>query len=342
MWCAMSILVPVLAWRLGRLLFNPAAAALTAILCAFWPPFIVYGGYFLSEIPSLVFLLAALVLGHQAASRQGRSAVAFAVAAGLLGGASVAIRPAFVLNLGLLGLVLIGRNLPKLITALAFAAAAAVPIGGAMGISAAAAGEYVGINTNSAITFYAGHCPVRLITMEWRTGNYFVGAPPTLQQNRGRDVVIKGHPPTDQEYFFNEGMECVRKNGWGHARIVLRNIADLGATSDMWPPADEPTLRRVLRPFNVAYSLAILPIVAISLVSVWRQDWAARRSEALMAAHLYCVLATGIFFLGDPRYRMPYDVFGLVLAASLIARLFWRDEAESPAQGAVEEVVSEP
>ena len=40
LWCALSAAIPFCAWRLARLLLTPAAAALTALLCAFWPLYI--------------------------------------------------------------------------------------------------------------------------------------------------------------------------------------------------------------------------------------------------------------------------------------------------------------
>src|SRR5438445_1082246 len=52
LWVLISCSVPLLAWRFARRLMNASAAAITAILCAFWPLYIVYGGFFLSEIPS--------------------------------------------------------------------------------------------------------------------------------------------------------------------------------------------------------------------------------------------------------------------------------------------------
>jgi 4-amino-4-deoxy-L-arabinose transferase-like glycosyltransferase len=93
LWCALSAAIPFLAWRLARLLLTPAAAALTALLCAFWPLYITYGGYFTSETPSLAFLLASLWAGYRAVQLSGREAGWLGLAAGLLGGIAVANRP---------------------------------------------------------------------------------------------------------------------------------------------------------------------------------------------------------------------------------------------------------
>jgi hypothetical protein len=45
--------------------------------------------------------------------------------------------------------------------------------------------------------------------------------------------------------------------------------------------------------------------------------------------HLATVLATAFFFFGDPRFRMPYDFFGLALLAAVLADTFVRRRARS-------------
>src|SRR5215203_1577451 len=102
LWCALSSAIPFFAWRLARLLLTPAAAALTAVFCSFWPLYITYGAFFTSETPSLAFLLASLWVGYGAALSSGRRAGWLGLAAGLLGGVAVANRPQLILNLAVL------------------------------------------------------------------------------------------------------------------------------------------------------------------------------------------------------------------------------------------------
>ena len=99
LWCVLSIAVTWLAWWLARQLLTPAGAALTAVFCAFYPLFIIYGGFFLSEIPSLAFVLGALSVAVRATRVGARHTAILALLAGVLGGAAAAFRPAWLLNL---------------------------------------------------------------------------------------------------------------------------------------------------------------------------------------------------------------------------------------------------
>src|SRR5215217_4997578 len=104
LWCALSSAIPFFAWRLARLLLTPAAAALTAVFCSFWPLYITYGAFFTSETPSLAFLLASLWVGYGAVRLSGWRAGWAGLTAGLLGGVGVATRPRLILNLAVLAM----------------------------------------------------------------------------------------------------------------------------------------------------------------------------------------------------------------------------------------------
>jgi hypothetical protein len=46
--------------------------------------------------------------------------------------------------------------------------------------------------------------------------------------------------------------------------------------------------------------------------------------------HLATVLLTAVVFFGDPRFRMPYDFFGLALLAAVISDAFIERGRPSP------------
>lgn len=77
---------------------------------------------------------------------------------------------------------------------------------------------------------------------------------------------------------------------------------------------------------NLAYSL-LLPWIFIETVFLVRRRRASGRlsSEAVMLAHLACVVLVAVVFFGDPRLRSSYDVFGLALLAALIVDRFGLD-----------------
>ena len=139
LWCALSAAIPFFAWRLARLLLTPAAAALTALFCAFWPLYITYGGYFTSETPSLAFLIASLWAGYRAVRLSGREAGWLGLAAGLLGGVAVANRPQLILNLAVLAVPLLFRRRRQALAGIV-AGSAIILVATALYNSAAAAG----------------------------------------------------------------------------------------------------------------------------------------------------------------------------------------------------------
>jgi 4-amino-4-deoxy-L-arabinose transferase-like glycosyltransferase len=324
-WALLSAAAPFLMWRLARLLLTPAAASLTAVFTAAWPLHATSAGYFLSETPSLAFLLAALWAGYAALRAQGRRALLIAGAAGLLGGAAVTMRPQFLLNLVLLGAAwLLVRRARLLIP---FAAGCAVLIGGAVLHNSLAAGKPTGISENSGLTFFIGQCEVH--TVRAAQGRQF-GPPPANQQGRGRIYDFPNHEVWDQGFFFRKGLECVREDGWSHARLLARSIPDLLWTSIIWPQVNDRTIRGFVNVTNVLFAL-LLPLILVGTALIVRDRRRAGEpsGELVLALHLSTVLVTGFVFFGDPRFRTPYDFFALAPLAAVLADTFVRSGKSS-------------
>ena len=101
----------------------------------------------------------------------------------------------------------------------------------------------------------------------------------------------------------------------------------MSLTSEPWPMSNEAHLRWFIRPANDLLALSLIAIVigAIGLIRRRPQRW--RSNEAVMLAHLLCFLPTAIVFIGDPRYRTPYDVFALALVGAIVADRLGLDRA---------------
>lgn len=325
-WALLSGAAPFFMWRLARLLLNPAAAALTAVFTAAWPLHVTSAGYFLSETPSLAFLLASLWAGYAALRAEGRRALLLAGAAGLLGGAAVTMRPQFLINLVLLAAAwLLARRRVRLL--LPFAAGCAICIGGAIVHNSLAAGQPTGISENSGITFFIGQCEVH--TVRAAQGAQF-GPPPANQQHRGNIYDFPDHEVWDQSFFFRKGLECIRDDGWSHARLWARSIPDFLWTSTIWPQVNERSLRGLVKVTNVLFAL-LLPLILVGTALVVRERRRAGEpsGELVLALHLATVLVTGFVFFGDPRFRMPYDFFALALLAAVLVDTFARSRSSS-------------
>jgi len=324
LWWLMSSLTPFFMWRFARLVLTPAAAALTAIFCALWPLLITYAGYFLSDTPSTLFLAVALWLAARAIRAHGRSAAAFGAGAGLTGGFALETRPQVALNLAVVAAMLLfpwRRHLPAFATFLV-AGAAALSI--AIVHNSIAAGKLTAINENSGQVFWQGQCDVAWVYYgPENRETYSFAAPAALQRGGGTDYRFLTRQPWDQGAFYRDGLDCVRENGPAHLRILGRSLVDMTATTVPWPQSNEPELKEFVNLTNVLYSIALPVILFQSFLLIRRRRREGGGSgELLMLLHLACGFATALIFLGDPRYRIPYDVFGLALLAALLADAF--------------------
>lgn len=324
LWATMSSVTPYLAWRLGRTLLTPAAAALTTILVALSPLYITNAGYFLSETPSLAFLLGSLWLGHRAASLAGRAATVSLAAAGLLGGIAVLNRPQLILNLAVVAVPLLRRPGPRMRRLAALAAPVAVMIAVAAVHNTIAAGQPTGISENTGLTFYLGHCDVRVVRTLDEDGTFFeFAAPVALQRGGGGDYYWEGVTVWDQGFFLARGLDCIGEDGVGHLGLIGRSLIDMTSTTILWPQSNEDGLKDVVNVANIVYSGTLPLVLAAAILLIRRRRRRGQPSgEAYMLAHLACALPTAILFFGDPRFRLPYDIFGFALLAAVIAHHF--------------------
>ena len=328
LWLALSAATPFFMWRLARLLLSPAAAALTAVLCALWPLHVSYAGYFLSETPSLAFLAGSLWLGYRAVQAGGGAPLALGAAAGLLGGAAVASRPQLLLNVAILIVPLVLRR--RLREAAAIGIGVAVVLTGVVAHNSEAAGKLTGLSENGGLTFFLGHCDVRELRVVEPGGRTIgFGPPPALQRPGGETHATEGIYAGDQGFFYGEAFECIRDDGLGHLRIAGRSLADMTATSVPWPQVTEKRHGQVTEIVNALYS-ATLPLVVVGAVLlIGRRRRAGQPSgELVLLAHLAALLPVAILVFGDPRFRTPYDVFGLALLAAIAADRFVERGAE--------------
>jgi 4-amino-4-deoxy-L-arabinose transferase-like glycosyltransferase len=332
LWCVLSSLIPLFTWRLARLLLTPAAAALSAVFCAFWPPHITYGAFFTSETPSLALMVAALWAGYRAIREQGKLAFGLGLLAGVLAGAAIGIRPQWILNLMVLAVPLLPRlrrlATRRLATRRQAAVLAGIVIGttGVLGAvlahNSVVAGKFTGLSENSGVNFWMGHCDVRTVTTNDPQQNIFFtfSLPVAIQLERGGTYNFKGHLAWDQSFFYGMGLRCIQRDGLGHVRILARNTLDMTATTVPWPQVDDDSPQRgVVQASNLVYAL-LLPWIVIESVFLIRRRHATGQpsGEMIMLAHLVCVVLVAVIYFGDPRLRIPYDVFGLALLAALV------------------------
>ena len=330
LWCVLSSAIPFFAWRLSRLLLTPASAALTALLCASWPLYITYGGYFTSETPSLAFLLASLWAGYLAVRLSGRRAGWLGLVAGLLGGIAIALRTQLILNLAVLAVPLLFQLRRQALALAGIVAGSAVILAGIMLYNSAAADRPTGLSENAGLNFWMGQCDVHDVTTADPDQNitFGFGNPVWAQLGRGGSYYFEEHLIWDQGFFYKLGLRCIERDGLGHVSLLAGNLVNMTATTIPWPQVnDEAGERGVVRVSNLAYSLLLPTVVFYSVFVLVRRRGSDQASGvAVMLLQLACVLVMAIFFFGDPRVRSTYDVFGLTLLAAFMTELFGLDD----------------
>ncbi|MGI8429797.1 MAG: glycosyltransferase family 39 protein [Solirubrobacteraceae bacterium] len=322
LWFGFSALVPLFAWRWVRQLLGPVAGAITAALCAAAPLFVLYAGFFTSETPSMALLAGALWLGYRAGSARPWAGLGLGVTGGLLGGALVATRPQFILNLALVFIPLVRNLHARWRAAAGFAFGLIAVIAAIVAVNSSHTGHLTGISENSGLTFFQAQCNIHDVVTGRPPGPSFeFGNPVAAALARGRNVRFPNHIAWDQGFFYRQGLECIGTDGVGQVFILARELVDLTATSIPWPFSNEIALSRIGDIANTLYSVALLIVIALVLLARRRStlDERTRSGTATLLAHLAMAAPVAVVFGSEPRYRVPYDIFGLALMAWLIA-----------------------
>jgi hypothetical protein len=238
---------------------------------------------------------------------------------GALVALGITVRPQLALNdaLALLPVLWAIRRRP--IAVVALAVGLAVPIGAVIAINSDAAGKFTLLSENTGINFFLAQCGAGRVEVHGPHVVYYIESPVYTQRHSGRFYVFQGHDVWDQGFFVSQAMACIRADGIGHFSVIGRHILDLTVTSVPWPQNDDPAMRGIARVTNVGYSVLLPTILITGIIIFWRRR-PESRGPRLVLAHLLCVLPKVIFFVSEPRYRIPYDVFGLAFLAALIVR----------------------
>ena len=326
--------IPLAMWRFARHVLTVPAAAITAVLAAFWPINIIHSGYFLSETPALALLVGSLWLSAGAA--RDRSLRDF-IRSGLVGGLAVANRPALAANLLVAAL---SSRRARLLATIGIGAGSAAVLALVIAYNSLAAGRLTFLSENSGLTMWLGQCGIRSVHLgDPSRGPYFEFVPPpALEKGTGRDVSIPDHAAWDQEYFYGLTLDCIRADGFAHLRTIARGIFDMTLTSTPWPEAEEQDLGPRIGFVNTMFSVALPFIIAGGIwVARERRRRGEPAGELVMLGHFACVLVTALLFFGDPRFRETYDVFALSAAAGWFAYVFAEEHARAgetaPASG---------
>ncbi|MBX3193341.1 MAG: hypothetical protein KF819_40540 [Labilithrix sp.] len=312
-----AIAAPCAAALAARFVPGRLAALVAGLAVALWHPHVVYGGYFSSEIWfASVSLLATLFLVRHAEGRRG------AVAGGLFLAIAFVIRPQVLLTCAIVGAVIVvarfrGRRLLPLSPGAL--AALLIPLGIVMAASSVRlhrlTGRWGTIAAYEPVQRLFGATDVAKVESTWTAPN---GDRWTWWFN----PTTKGIPtPATTERFegFIADPELIRAiqerrlEGVGSRTRLARMVDNVLLLVDNvpWPEKDNPV--RVRRLLQKNYKGALFVVLALALFGVWPL----RRRPLpglLVGGQLATIVLVAALYLGEARYRVPYDPLLIVVA----------------------------
>jgi 4-amino-4-deoxy-L-arabinose transferase-like glycosyltransferase len=316
------VLAYLAARRLGA---SPVAALVAFAMLAFYPPLVLYTGFFLTEtLFSFLLALAFVLFASAAASRRD----VLAAAAGLAFACGAAVRPNLLLAIPLLALVVfVRRDDPRLRRAAAIALVAAIPVLAAASIRASRlAGRPVLVATNGGVNFYLAHTDAR--GLRFPAGDAVREISTYTSRARAgpiEELTVHAH---DDRAFFRLGVARVRAAPLAAAGRAIAAVCDgLGAgrvggreNPPYWPGwmGHDDALVRWLR---AMLALGTVPAIAHALLRIRAPDEASVPRLVALAL-VASVIVTLAMFLGNPRVRVSFDPLLIALAAAA-----WTDVA---------------
>jgi hypothetical protein len=187
-------------------------------------------------------------------------------------------------------------------------------------------GHPIFMSSNGGQNFYSGHCRVHLATCTGSWGVYAGGLPKVYQRDEGWPDKNFKEPFYDSPFYLKEGIKCSEQLGWAKYGVwMLQQVADTfagwpGSTIDVWP--DWATEQFAwARGTNLVISYLLYPLAFAGL-------WLSRRrfgSWLAFGLPILSVLGIAVLFLGDPRFRQPYD-FLMFGSAALTLVAIWESQ----------------
>jgi hypothetical protein len=319
-----------------RIFQRPSLAWVVGLAGALHLPGVLYGGFLLTETVFAFLVVVACWLiarsvqaagvdtpSPEAGSRaQPRALLLMAAALGLVLGAAAAVRPNLLLFLPAVPLLLwlgFGRRWrPALLASAVVLGGFSLPVGLAALRNSRLLGRPTSLGTNGGLNFYLNLADVRGVRFkERRTTHRITPIPNLVRFPRDEDEEAVGVPFYDDAHYYQRGLALLRDQPSRLLERGGRNLIEAAGIGRQgyWPEADNRLTRAHRRAFFIA---ALLPSLAGALLLARRRRWAARENATLLAAAALVAsnLVTVLFFLGDPRMRVPFDPLVLLLAAA--------------------------
>jgi 4-amino-4-deoxy-L-arabinose transferase-like glycosyltransferase len=341
-----SLLVPPAAGLLGASAFGRRTGFAAAAFASLYFPFIEYGALFLSEI-HFIFFLALAFAGFLSATRAaGRRALAFAFLGGVALSLALSMKAVvlpgaicfFAVYVIALRLVPATQRPPaRRVAAMTLAAilgALPLTVQLARVCTRANGGTFCVTGNKSGADFLLGHYG-RILMIQWKTNpGYFTGFGSPSSYLRHYDKIVQvPFPIYDNRANAAEAWRWVKANPFEATVLSFDHVYDTFFGSVMFPSevGNGWMWAYLAQPLFVLCLL--LPTTFVLMRLAQRGFRALLGSRALLVfSPVIGLIVTLLIATGEVRYRVPFDLFFIVVACALLTGDFQRTDAPDSAR----------
>ncbi len=320
-----SIVTCIFIYLSSKILFDKKAGFIALTIASFNYLFIDFAGYLMSET-LFVFMLAFMFycfLKSVTASLQ-KYRWLFSFLAGLSLITAGALKSSVFLFIPLFGLWwLCNFKKYRIISNLTFYVAGFLPLCILLIIRFhALTGEFGLISTNGGFNFFQGRSHIKDARFEdskLHVGYLFASPVAVYKNYTYNDNFPTG--PYDSKYFYRRGLAEAKKDIPRTIGYSLDNLYNLFVLPFVWPSA------AVEKPFPVLIKTASILFLMLVLfpsffILIFYFRFLLVEYRILILFPILTIFLTTIMFYGDPRFRVPYDVFFIILAGFFYAEAY--------------------
>jgi len=166
-------------------------------------------------------------------------------------------------------------------------------------------GEFLPVAAGGAYNFTLGKCPGSKIVA--KDGANF-RSPRAYYTGEG-GVQAYDAFLHDQRFFWRRGLDCVR----ARPSLIITSLREVGylfAGNLLWP-ANVTRFERASRIYQRAFALFLIPGAVLGLAALARKPFSPRAAPFVLVPS---ICASAYLFLGELRFRIPFDVAFIPLA----------------------------
>ncbi|MGB6045374.1 MAG: glycosyltransferase family 39 protein, partial [Pirellulales bacterium] len=322
-----SVLLPLILAMIGYELYGRRVAFVTLVLASIYYPFIDYAAYFMTEGPYVFYLaLSMWLLIRSLRVGSAKVGLLFALLAGVMLGITAAFKTVVLacsamifLQLSLVAYRSKWRR-PAILLAGSTVGLLVLVIPMTIRATRINDGKLTTISTNGALTVLMGHSG-EIGTFHFndrkRRRTYWFGSPAANQRGYKKQLSLP-YGPWDSSEMLRDAWRWTRENPAAAFRLSCQNVLDLFQGSLAFPSVGEPRWKPWMYWFQRFYWIFILLPSLVHLAFNFRRlsdMQGPGLADSLLLLPLLGLMAVSFFTIGQPRYRIPFDAFQILLAA---------------------------